>query len=168
MLPGFVLLHLAILKFPKFPMLQLLGSFQWGDTHAESSCRRCACVRGFGFPVEPCMHMYTCAHSTASAQKYSTHIQRRQAGYLLLHTHICIICTYGCGIDFSGPHIPRAHISIKHEKSGSSLKAGVPKSARISNLLLYVPEDGGLGEKGCSRCWCSERRSRGHPAGGRE
>lgn len=38
---------------------------------------------------------------------------------------------------------------------------------RFSDAQLYVPKDGGLGVRGCSRCWCSGRRIHGHPAGER-
>lgn len=43
-------------------------------------------------------------------------------------------------------------------------KSLCPSQQRFSDAQLHIPRAGGLGVRGCSRCWCSGRRSHGHPA----
>lgn len=87
----------------------------------------------------------------SNTQIYHPHafLQRGKTGHLPLHTHACIyIYIYGCGIDFSVPHVSEAGISIKHEKSGALLKAS---SFTLAKLLKFSVVHTKGRRSGCER-----------------
>lgn len=109
----FVVLDPASLRFPRRPVVQVLGSYYCGPTHAES-CRRYAWASGIVSSAWQWNLAWTQIHVHPQYSK-CTHIQpshallwRTDKQCALYFIHLCVhiyICV--CGIDFSSSHAPR-------------------------------------------------------------